>query len=88
MKVPNFVSKLSNQGALIHVLPHIHVEMLGDIEEFFLRFAIKAAEPSGSTEGWILLVIQRDTVPRLRPICSESQVPVLSCSARTALMRL
>ena len=32
MKVPNFVSKLSNQGALIHVLPHIHVEMLGDVE--------------------------------------------------------
>ena len=53
MKVPNFVSKLSNQGALIHVLPHIHVEMLGNVEEFFLRFAIKAAEPSGSTEGWI-----------------------------------
>ena len=31
MKVPNFVSKLYNQGALIHVLPHFHIEMLGDV---------------------------------------------------------
>ena len=56
MKVPNFVSKLSNQGALIHVLPHIHVEMLGDVEEFFLRFAIKAAEPSGSTKSLSMVI--------------------------------
>ena len=66
-------------------LPHIHVEMLGNVEEFFLRFAMKAAEPSGSTDGCTLFVIHRDTVPILRPICSESHVPVFSFSASTIL---